>query len=47
MRGGGESDPGFGRTSNRYIHLAPGALRTAIDLLDSLQANRKDSRKTA
>ena len=35
--------------TNRYLRLAPGALRTAIDLLESapLQASCKDVRKSA
>jgi site-specific recombinase XerD len=35
--------------TNLYMHLAPGALRTAIDLLESapLQASCKDVRKSA
>ena len=33
--------------TNRYMHLAPGALRTAIDLLEPLQAGCKDIKKTA
>jgi site-specific recombinase XerD len=33
--------------TNRYMHLAPGALRSAIDLLEPLQAGCKDLRKTA
>jgi integrase len=35
--------------TNRYMHLAPGALRMAIDLLESapLQASYKDVRKSA
>ena len=33
--------------TNRYMHLAPGALRTAIDLLEPLQASCKDLRKSA
>ncbi len=33
--------------TNRYMHLAPGALRTAIDLLEPLQASCKDIKKSA
>jgi len=33
--------------TNRYMHLAPGALRAAIDLLEPLQAGCKDARKSA
>lgn len=32
---------------HQSMHLAPGALRTAIDLLEPLQAGCKDTRKTA
>ena len=33
--------------TNRYMHQAPGALRTAIDFLEPLQASCKDLRKAA
>lgn len=33
--------------TNRYMHLAPGALRTAIDLLEPLQASSNDVPKLA